>query len=258
MTSSQTNQSIEKCIALLELLDSVPDGLGIREIARRLELHPSNVQRLVHTLVKLEYVEQVPVGSQYRLGLKAYFLGQSYMRNDLITAAAMPEMERISSSLGLSTYLAVRRHNMAAYLHYIAGTTFMSVPVSPGDQLYLHSTALGKALISEMTEPELRNLLGDELLPERTPLTIRSFSKLMTDLEKTRSLGYSLVVEEDAFGIVSIGIPLRDNAGSIVAALSVALPLSSNLTERIAEIAPIMMAASANVRTLARPSAPIS
>jgi DNA-binding IclR family transcriptional regulator len=244
------NQSIEKGFALLELLDSNPDGLGVREIARRLDLHPSNVHRLISTLVGIGYVEKNPANGHYRLGLKAYFLGQSSARQDVITTAAIPEMERISADLGLSVYLGVRRDNFVVYMHYVAGSAFMSVPVAPGDKVYLHSTALGKVLISQMAEKDIRTLLGDEPLPKRTPLTITTYEKLFADLTLADQNGYSLVVEEDSYGIVSVGAPLHDSARRTVAAISVAFPLSSNLDAMVQQVAPIVKVASEKISGL--------
>ena len=63
----RTIQTVERSFALLELLDSSDNGLGIREMARQLDLHPSNVQRLVNTLLQLGYVEPINELKRYRL-----------------------------------------------------------------------------------------------------------------------------------------------------------------------------------------------
>ncbi len=247
MTTLPTNQSVERALALLELLDREPAGLGVREIARRLELTPSNIQRLVRTLMGLGYIEQTPTGSLYRLSFKAYFLGQSFVRKDRLHAASTPELERISSALGLTTYMAVRKGNLAVYLHFIQGVAHVSVRVAPGDEIYLHSTAVGKSLILDMSDDELRRLLGPGPLLQRTPLTLKTIDDLIADLRETRARGYSLVVEEDTYGIVSIGCPVRDHDGRIVAAISVALPLTSNLSERIESISPAVIEAARRI-----------
>ena len=44
------NQSLERGLAILDLLDRAAEPMGIREIAREMKLSPTIVQRLANTL----------------------------------------------------------------------------------------------------------------------------------------------------------------------------------------------------------------
>ena len=46
------NQSLERGLAILDLLNRAAEPIGIREIARELELSPAIVQRLANTLAQ--------------------------------------------------------------------------------------------------------------------------------------------------------------------------------------------------------------
>lgn len=240
------NQSIERGLAVLELLDTEPDGLGIREIARRTGLHPSNIQRLVATLVRSGYVEKDIETSAYRLSFKTYFLGQSIISHDRLTAAATAELHRISNDLGLSCYVAVRISDQAVYLQVAQGNALISVRVRPGERAPLHTTAMGKALLFDLTEPQLREIYPSDPLPQMTSRSLTRLSLLLEDLDRSRARGYSLVEEENAYGIVSVGAPVRDHRGQIVASLSAAFPLSSEL-KHSTELVPAAIVQGANI-----------
>ncbi len=250
------NQSIDKGFALLELLDTAADGIGVREMARQLELHPSNVQRLVNTLSQLGYVEPVPNSKRYRLSFKTYFLGSSLLSQDRLTSTAMVELDRLANEHEVSAYLSILQDRAAAYLLAVQGRGLVSVRVTPGATTGLHSSAMGKVLLMDRREDEIRQLVGADPLPASTRNTITTTDKLLREIETAKEAGYTVSLEETYDGIISIGAPIKDFRGVIVAAISVALPLPSDLTGRVAFLAPhLIRAAQAISRGIGCPEA---
>ena len=74
-TPATGSQSLERGLAVLELLDGSETPLGVRELARRLALGPAIVQRLLNTLGSRGYVEQAAETRRYRIGPRALGLG---------------------------------------------------------------------------------------------------------------------------------------------------------------------------------------
>ena len=62
------NQSLDRGLAILDLLDRAAEPMGIREIARELKLSPTIVQRLANTLAQSGFIEQVLETRRYKLG----------------------------------------------------------------------------------------------------------------------------------------------------------------------------------------------
>src|SRR5438105_945467 len=82
------NQSLERGLQMLDLLDRSPEPLGIRELARRMEVAPSMVQRLANTLSAAAYVEQAPESQRYRIGPRSIGLGSNAIRRDRMLSEA--------------------------------------------------------------------------------------------------------------------------------------------------------------------------
>jgi DNA-binding IclR family transcriptional regulator len=115
----------------------------------------------------------------------------------------------------------------------------------------LHSTAAGKVLLAALPDAEVRKLLGARKMTAVTPHTITDPAALVASLAKVRSQGYATVIEENIPGVLSVGAPIRDRTGQVVAALSVAFPkyLDSGLT--LATVTPMVTgAAQRTSRTL--------
>ena len=90
-----------------------------------------------------------------------------------------------------------------------------------GEQEPLHTTALGKVLISELN---LKELFGDTPLEQYTPKTITSLEELEQHLKVVREQGYAIDDEEYCPGLFCIAAPIRNYKSEIVAALSISGP----------------------------------
>jgi DNA-binding IclR family transcriptional regulator len=120
----------------------------------------------------------------------------------------------------------------------------------------LHSTSAGKVLLAALSDGEARKLLGSRKLAAITPHTVTDPSVLLATLPRVRRQGFATVNEENIPGVLSVGAPIRDRAGAVVAALSVAFPkyLDSGLT--LGSVEPLVTGAALRVsRTLGMPPA---
>jgi DNA-binding IclR family transcriptional regulator len=85
----------------------------------------------------------------------------------------------------------------------------------------LHCTALGKALLSVLSDDEIFNLIGSGPYEYRTNTTLRDYSSLMEDIKKTRHCGYSIDNSENYEHICCMAMPLLNQEGAPVAAISI-------------------------------------
>lgn len=216
------SQSLERGLDILELLDKSPTPLGVREIARRLGLSATIVQRLVNTLAEFSYVVQDAETKRYGIGYRALGLGWSMLHKDRLISVAHPHLERLAAEHQLNAYLGKLRGNRVIYLLAIQSAGPIAIRSTPGSQAYLHSTALGKVLLAGLSPEAARALLGSEPLPQLTPDTVTDIERLMEQVEQVRRTGVSLVESENIAGVTSVGAPIRNHGGEVVAALSVA------------------------------------
>ena len=155
---SGENQSVTRAIELLNLLADSPEPLGVRDIARRLDVAPSNIQRLINTLTKAGFLEQNESNGRYKIGHRAFRVGNAFVEQNNLYSAAMPELYHLAS-LHITGFLGVLRENMVVYLATVQSEGPVAVTHRPGSQTYLHSTAMGKALFAERSGPALDALL---------------------------------------------------------------------------------------------------
>lgn len=226
------SQSLERGLDILEMIEAESGDIGVRELARRLGLSPTIVQRLVSSLAVRGYIEKNLETSRYRLGHRSMILGASGERGVDYAATARRELDRLAHEHHLNGFVAVLRGGRAIYLLAVQAESPVAIRVSLGSEMPLHSTAAGKVLLASLDDGEARKLVGRAKLAAITPHTITDPAALIASLAKVRRQGYATVVEENIPGVLSVGAPITDRGGNAVAALSVAFPkyLESGLT----------------------------
>jgi DNA-binding IclR family transcriptional regulator len=224
------NQSVARAMAVLNLLSSSSSPLGVREIARQLDVAPSIAQRLVRTLTNAGYLEQTGEASRYTIGYRAFQVGNAFVGQNSIHSAVMPELYALADQ-HINGFLGVLRDRAVVYLATVQSNGPIALTHRPGSQTYLHSTALGKAILSEMPDSQIRSLLEEASLPRLTNRTKISIPQLLAELKEVREQGYATNDEENRYGVYSAGAIVRDSENRAIGALSGGVP-SSGLTRK--------------------------
>jgi IclR family KDG regulon transcriptional repressor len=245
------SQSLERGLDILEMIEAEDGDVGVREIARRLALSPTIVQRLISSFASRGYIEKNTETSRYRLGHRSMILGASGERGVDYAVTARRELDRLAHEYRLNGFISVLRGGRAIYLLAVQADGPVAIKVSLGSEMPLHSTAAGKVLLASLDDTQARKLLGGRKLVAITPHTITDPAALVASLAKVRRQGFAVVVEENIPGVLSVGAPICDRSGNVVAALSVAFPkyLDAGLT--LQSVEPLVTAAALRVsRTL--------
>lgn len=242
---SSENQSVTRALGILNLLAGVSEPVGVREIARRMRLPPSNIQRLVKTLAKAGYLEQADATLRYSIGYRAFQVGSSFVAQNSLFSAVMPELYTLADN-HITGFLGVLRDRNVVYLATVQSEGPIAINHRPGSQTHLHSTAMGKALLAELPDDEVRRLLGEGPLPRLTSRTKVSMPSLLGELRNIRRAGFATSDEENRQGFFSAGVVVRDARGSVVAVISGAVPTAMLKGQDRARICRLVVAAAQN------------
>ncbi|WP_210054471.1 IclR family transcriptional regulator [Neorhizobium petrolearium] len=241
------SQSLERGLEILDLLDKSPRPLGVREISRQMDISAAIVQRLINTLAEYNYVAQDKETRRYSIGYRAFGLGWSLTRKDRLISVAKPELDRLASDHLLNCYLGVLRGGRAIYILSVQSDGPIAIRSAPGSLTYLHSTALGKALLAGLADSDAYRLLTAEPLAQVTPHTVTDPDKIMAELADIRKSGYATVRSENIQGVISVGAPVHDTSGSVIAALSTAFAEWSTPEFTVEEVAKLVMDSAARI-----------
>jgi DNA-binding IclR family transcriptional regulator len=216
-------KSVLKALDILELLDGEP-GLGVTEVAGRLEMEKSTAFRLLNSLRLRGYVRKDPENSRYSNGFRLFEMGNNVVQNMGLKEQAFPFLQELSQKTGEAVNLAIRDGKDVVYLDKIESQATIKVDLHIGKRMPMYCTGLGKVLLA-FTDPEkVKELLSAETFVPFTPNTHRDLDFLAEELGQIRKQGYAWDKGEYVQDIVCIAAPVFGTGDNVVAALSVALP----------------------------------
>lgn len=242
-------QSLARAFGLLELLSRHPQGMLLQDISDGCGLHKSTAHRLLSSLIALGYVKKTEgAGVQYRLTLKLAEMAGRVLGGLDVQEAARPVLERLCREAGEAVHLAVRDSNDIVYIQKwdgYAGAFQMSSRI--GVRRPLYCTALGKSILSTLSDREIARVWEESDIVAYTEHTVVQLERLYRELDGVREGGFALDNEENEPGVRCIAAPVRDYTGQCKAAFSVSAPTIRMTDARMEELAPLVKAAAREI-----------
>ncbi len=223
MTASETSggiQVIARAMAILKACKERGEGLSLGQIAERVGLPRSTVQRIVSALANEGLLLAGGEAKAIRLGPQIHALADS--RRFDVVEACHPYLKRLSEQLGETVDLALFRHDHLVFVDQIAGPRRLRTVSAVGETFPLHCTANGKAALALLDDEQIHSICRTGLA-RHTAATKVSVPGLMAELARIRQTGVATDIEEHSSGICAVGMAFGDGAGSIYA-ISVPMP----------------------------------
>ena len=238
-------QSVDRAVAILDLLAERSEA-GVTEIADAIGVHKSTASRLLASLEAGRLVEQTTHRGSFRLGFGLMRLAAPVAGRMDVTREGLPVLETLAAEVGETVNLAVLRGTDVVNLEQVRGPATITTVNWVGQPTPLHATASGKVLLAAFAPDDLAAFLARPL-PRLTPQTIAEAPALARELARVREQGYATTAEELEQGLDAVAAPVRDAGGHVVAAISVSGPVYRFDAARMAEVAPAVVAAAADL-----------
>jgi IclR family transcriptional regulator, acetate operon repressor len=233
-------QSVDRALTALDFLgEARREGVTLSEVSRRLGTSKSTALSLLRTLAERGFVaiRDDGDGPRYRLGLALARLGDRVLAQTELLDVALPLLRQLTEQTQRTSRVGVLDDGFVVAIGHVAGPGFIQVRSHLGRRELPHCSALGKAILSQLPEDEVRRIIRRSGLPARTPRTITDFDDLLVELQATRGRGYALDDEEDSVGVFCVGAPVFDHRSDCAGAISVTGVRLSSTADVLGEVA---------------------
>lgn len=235
---SKIIHSLDKGLEVLELVATNGEDVGLSDLTQKLKWDKSTVFRLLTTLIRRGYIQQCPDTKRYRLGFEILHLeGQLFRTLDL------PRLSRdilagLVKATGEAAHLAALHQNQVIIIAQKESPERMAVNALVGTVEPLHATALGKAILMQMSEIARGKMVENIEYTAYTASTLITPRALVENVERSRSLGYAVDNEEFSPEVRCVAAPALLPRAPQLYALGISGPSSrvtSGRTQMIAE-----------------------
>lgn len=215
---------LDRALTLLEALAEHPND-GVTQIAKRTGNTKSLAFRLLHTLERRGYVRKDPVTRGYALGLKALLLGEQAQLQTDLTKLAAPHLDALVATTHENIYLTVRDGMRGVCIAARQSPQPLRLYAEVGRSVPLHVGGGPKLLLAFAPEDVRARVIAGTLKAFTSASDVEP-DALARSLEKIRKAGLNESRGDLDAGAFSFAAPVRDRAGDVIAALSIAGPFA--------------------------------
>lgn len=240
MSEEKSSNAVGRALSMLELVAESNNGLSNSDLSRRLKIPKSSASYILRVLEQRDYLRR-DAGGKYRLGLQLMSLTGGAMTHLDVREIAKPVLaEFLKKSRLPEAHLAVLDNGRAVYIEKTeAEKSFIKMDIWVGHRLPVHTTAIGKILVSFLPEDEILQILELRGMERKTKKSITNPQKFLRETERVRKYGFAVDDEENADGVRCIAAPIYDAKGNIIAALgtsSIIMHIDEAHLPKIAEL----------------------
>ena len=200
--------SIKRAFAILNAISASKNGLGVSEIARRLNIAKSTTHGMTLALEELGALIRDPRTKRYKLGFTLLEIGRrAYSQIDL-QALTRPVMESLMAKTRTSVFLGTLNLERIIVLDIIEARQDLKITAPIGTTMSLFAGAVGKVFLASMPIAEAERLIAEKGLPRFTENTIVEPDRYFKELETVRANGYALDDEEYIMGVRAAAAPI--------------------------------------------------
>jgi DNA-binding IclR family transcriptional regulator len=227
---------------ILRAFSEFETELDLAALTARTGLPRSTVHRIAAELVDLGHLDRTPAGS-YVVGLGLWEIGELSAVSLRLREVSLPHLLTLFAATGENVHLAVLAGTEALYVARLTGSSSIPTLSRMGGRLPLHTTGVGKALLSTATEEWLGGYF--ETPREReTAHSVTDETSLRAELATARERGWAMTRQEMTLGNVSIAAALPAIEGLPRAAVGVVSHLARGESSRLA---PLVLRAAADI-----------
>jgi len=213
------NKSSIRTIEILELF-AARGELTLTEISVALDIPPASTSDIIRALLAKQMIEEANRRAKtYKIGVKAFAIGNAYLSNVNIVEIAGPVMTKLSEQVKNTVFLATLADSNIVYLHKVEPRDTLVSTCQIGSVTGLTVTALGKAILAH--NAQLQERVFSKPLMKLTERSITDHAALKDQLATVKANGYSIDRFENDERISCLGFPVFDQWGVVKHSISI-------------------------------------
>lgn len=245
--STKAENTVKTTSTVFRVLEVLLDleGASAAEVATHVDCSKSTVYKHLNTLVNERYV--VKENGEYQMGLRFLQFGEYARTRRKLYRIARPEMETLAEETGEMSNLLIEENGRGVLLNRESSDDAVSLDTNAGKEIYLHSSANGKAILSTLPREQVEGIIDCHGLPEFTENTITERGELFDHLEDIRERGWAADYGERLEGLRCVSVPIVSPEGPTLGAVSISGPKSRIDRGRLHEEIPDQLLRAQNV-----------
>jgi DNA-binding IclR family transcriptional regulator len=226
MDNTSENNTVKTAKTTFDILETLNEKseATVTELTDEFALSKSSIHNYLSTLERKGYV--VKEDNRYRMGLRFLEFGGQARHGQLLYRIAKDEIAKLAEETGELANILIEEHGRGIYLYRAKGEQSVQTDSYTGHRVYLHNTALGKAILAHLPRQRVDEIIERHGLPGTTENTITDRDTLFEELERIRDVGIAFDDEARLEGLRCVAVPIINSNDTVEGAISISGPTS--------------------------------
>jgi DNA-binding IclR family transcriptional regulator len=219
-----------RTLDVFEAFEAVKKPTTLSELASYIGAPVSSCHGLVRTLRNRGYLYSVTGRNSLYPTKRLLEVASTITAHDPILEQFAHHLQALRDETSETVILGKRQDNQIFYLDVIEGLLTIRYAANVGKTMPLHSSSIGKAMLSTLSPAEFEAFVKADKLERVTDTTLTSAERLAADLEAGKRQGYFVTRGENVPDVMALARPVRAGAGWLGIAIAGPLPrMEANL-----------------------------
>lgn len=228
----------ERVTNVLLTIANEPKPLNLSSISQLTNIPKSTLSPILDVLRHYEFIFRKD-DNTYVIGENAYLIGKSYEQNYLGFETIKEYMKKIVLECNEICQLAVLRDDKVLYIAKEEPNQAIQLVSYEGKLLPASSTALGKVLLSQFTDDQIKKIIGNNI-KKINQNTITNIDDILLEIDNARNNQFAIDMGEISEEIICLAVPILKNE-RIMCAISVSIPVYRFTEEKLNFIKQVCM-----------------
>lgn len=243
----EKSQTLSRVVKILDCFLPEMGELGVREVARKINLSSSATGRLMLALKELGILNQNHTNKAYSMGSRPLVWAGVYLTNLDVRSAALPYLENLHRTTQETISLYVLDGDERICVERIESPQNVRIVARIGRRLPLYAGSAGKIFLAFLPETRRETILSSIDLIPFTENTITNKDILRTEIESIRKHGFATSHGEWMAEASGIAAPIFDQKGEILAVITVSGPSQRFTAQEMEKCKPALLEASSSI-----------
>lgn len=213
--------SLQKGLQVLTCFGRQHTRLTVSEVARLTGTTPASARRALLTLHALGYLDSD--GKLFWMQPRSLLIAHAFLASRPMPSIAQPLLDSLSDRTRESASLGQLLDDDVIIIGRSTAQRSLSIGLGIGSRLPAYCSAIGRVLLASLPAQEAERRLHAMPRHALTPQTVVQIPQLLDILSHCRAAGWAGSDGELEIGVRSMAVPVRDRAGPVTAAMSIAV-----------------------------------
>ena len=213
--------SLQKGLEVLTCFGRQHNRLTVSEVSRLTGASPASARRSLLTLAQLGYLDTD--GKRFWMAPRALLVAYAYLSSRPTPSIAQPLLDELSERTRESASLGLLLDDEAIIVARSTARRTLSTGLGIGSRLPAYCSAMGRVLLAGLPPDEMPARVKAMRRLPLTPRTVYLAPEVVKLVTRCREEGFATNSGELEIGVRSMAVPLRDRAGKVVNAISIAV-----------------------------------